>query len=99
MAGEPEIRALFVEDDVRLARLTAEYLGSHGVRVTHVADGVRGLEESQRGSFDVVLLDVMLPGKSGLDLCRELRERSDVPVILLTARSEERRVGKECRSR
>jgi two-component system, OmpR family, response regulator len=89
MAGEPEIRALFVEDDVRLARLTAEYLTSHQVRVTHVGDGIRGLEEAQRATFDVVLLDVMLPGKSGLDLCRELRERSDVPIILLTARGEE----------
>jgi two-component system OmpR family response regulator len=86
---EPDIAALFIEDDVRLARLTAEYLGGHGVRVTHVADGLRGLEEAQRGPFDVVLLDVMLPGKSGLDVCRELRERSDVPVILLTARGEE----------
>jgi two-component system OmpR family response regulator len=86
---EPDIAALFIEDDVRLARLTAEYLGGHGVRVTHVADGLRGLEEAQRGRFDVVLLDVMLPGKSGLDVCRELRERSDVPVILLTARGEE----------
>jgi two-component system OmpR family response regulator len=89
MNGEPEIRALFVEDDVRLARLTAEYLGTHGVRVQHVADGIKGLEEAGRGTYDVVLLDVMLPGKSGLDLCRELRERSDVPVILLTARGEE----------
>ncbi|HEX4621224.1 MAG TPA: response regulator transcription factor [Myxococcaceae bacterium] len=89
MTTEPDIAALFIEDDVRLARLTAEYLGGHGVRVTHVADGTRGLEEAQRGPFDVVLLDVMLPGKSGLDVCRELRERSDVPVILLTARGEE----------
>jgi two-component system, OmpR family, response regulator len=89
VAIEPDIAALFVEDDVRLARLTAEYLGGHGVKVTHVADGARGLEEAQRGAFDVVLLDVMLPGKSGLDVCRELRERSDVPVILLTARGEE----------
>jgi two-component system OmpR family response regulator len=85
----PDIAALLVEDDVRLARLTAEYLGGHGVKVTHVADGVRGLDEAQRGAFDVVLLDVMLPGKSGLEVCRELRERSAVPVILLTARGEE----------
>jgi two-component system, OmpR family, response regulator len=86
---EPDIAALFIEDDVRLARLTGDYLGGHGVRVTHVADGVKGLEEAQRGAWDVVLLDVMLPGKSGLDVCRALRERSDVPVILLTARGEE----------
>jgi two-component system OmpR family response regulator len=89
VTSEPDIAALFIEDDVRLARLTSEYLGGHGVRVTHVADGIRGLEQAQRGPFDVVLLDVMLPGKSGLDVCRELREHSDVPVILLTARGEE----------
>jgi DNA-binding response OmpR family regulator len=86
---EPDIAALLIEDDVRLARLTGEYLGGHGIRVAHVADGIKGLEESQKGKYDVVLLDVMLPGKSGLDVCRELRERSDVPVILLTARGEE----------
>jgi len=89
VGNESDIRALFIEDDVRLARLTSEYLSGHGVGVTHVGDGVRGLEAAQHGTFDVVLLDVMLPGKSGLDVCRELRERSDVPVILLTARGEE----------
>jgi len=89
LVDEPAIAALLVEDDARLARLTAEYLGGHGVRVTHVSDGGRGLEAAQRGAFDVVLLDVMLPGKSGLEVCRELRERSAVPIILLTARGEE----------
>ncbi len=83
------ITALLVEDDVRLAQLTAEYLGGHEVQVTHVADGTRGLEEALRFRYDVVLLDVMLPGKSGLDVCRALRERTDVPIILLTARGEE----------
>ncbi|HLL54100.1 MAG TPA: response regulator transcription factor [Myxococcaceae bacterium] len=86
---EPSISALLVEDDARLARLTADYLQSHGVTVTVQADGPQGLEHASRTRFDVVLLDVMLPGKSGLEVCRELRQRSDVPVILLTARDEE----------
>jgi DNA-binding response OmpR family regulator len=86
---EPILTALLVEDDVRLARLTAEYLGGHGVVVTHVADGRRGLEEALRGRWDVVLLDLMLPGRDGLDVCREIRARSDLPIIVLTARGEE----------
>jgi DNA-binding response OmpR family regulator len=86
---EPTVAALLVEDDLRLARLTGEYLSGHGVVVSHVADGRRALEEAQRGRWDVVLLDLMLPGRDGLDVCRELRSRSDVPIIILTARGEE----------
>jgi two-component system, OmpR family, response regulator len=87
--GDPIIHALLVEDDRRLASLTAEYLGGHGVVVTVVGDGARGLEEAQRHRYDVVLLDLMLPGMDGLQVCRELRARSDVPVVILTARGEE----------
>jgi DNA-binding response OmpR family regulator len=89
VTGEPIITALLVEDDARLASLTAEYLGGHGVVVTVVGDGVRALESTQRHRFDVVLLDLMLPGMDGLQVCRELRARSDVPVVILTARGEE----------
>ncbi len=86
---EPIVTALLVEDDERLARLTADYLAGHGVVVTRCADGARGLDLALRQPFDVVLLDLMLPGKDGLAVCRELRLRSDVPVIVLTARGEE----------
>ncbi len=89
MTGEPNLMALLVEDDLRLARLTTEYLSGHGVAVTHVADGARGLEEARRRRYDVVLLDIMLPGMDGLAVCRKLRERSDVPILVLTARGEE----------
>ncbi len=89
MSKEPILTALLVEDDDRLARLTAEYLTGHGVVVTRRGDGARGLEEARRYRFDVVLLDLMLPGKDGLTVCREIRERSDVPIIVLTARGEE----------
>ncbi|MCI0569190.1 MAG: response regulator transcription factor [Myxococcaceae bacterium] len=81
--------ALLVEDDDRLARLVGEYLHSHGVVVTRAADGEAGLREALAHRFDVILLDLMLPGRDGLDVCRELRARSDVPVIILTARGEE----------
>jgi DNA-binding response OmpR family regulator len=89
VTSEPALLALLVEDDARLAALTREYLGGHGVAVEVVADGQRGLQEALRGGWDVVLLDLMLPGLGGLEVCRALRARSDVPVIVLTARGEE----------
>ncbi|WP_059436115.1 response regulator transcription factor [Anaeromyxobacter sp. PSR-1] len=89
MTAATPLLALLVEDDLRLAAFTREYLEGHGVAVVHVTDGRRGLDEALGGRFDVVLLDLMLPGKDGLEVCRELRSRSDVPVIVLTARGEE----------
>ncbi len=86
---EPSITALLVEDDEKLARLVSGYLEGHGVIVTWLADGERGLREALARRYDVVLLDLMLPGRGGLEVCRELRSRSDVPVIILTARGEE----------
>ncbi len=83
------IHVLLVEDDDRLARLTTLYLESHGVAVTRVADGAAGLAEAIRTEYDVVLLDVMLPGQSGLDVCRDLRRHRDVPIIMVTALGEE----------
>jgi DNA-binding response OmpR family regulator len=85
----PAVLALLVEDDTRLAALTAEYLRGHGVQVVVAGDGAAGLAEARRARFDVVLLDLMLPGRSGLEVCRELRSRSDVPILILTARGEE----------
>ena len=83
------ILVLLVEDDLRLASLTREYLEGHGLAVVHVSDGRRGQDEALSGRYDAVLLDLMLPGKDGLEVCREIRSRSDVPVIVLTARGEE----------
>jgi two-component system, OmpR family, response regulator len=80
---------LLVEDDLRLASLTKEYLEGHGVAVVLASDGRRGQEEALTGKYDAVLLDLMLPGKDGLEVCREVRARSDVPIVVLTARGEE----------
>ncbi|HKC13309.1 MAG TPA: response regulator transcription factor [Vicinamibacteria bacterium] len=85
----PAVLALLVEDDTRLASLTAEYLRGHGVQVVVAADGAAGLTEARQARFDIVLLDLMLPGRNGLEVCRELRSRSDVPILILTARGEE----------
>jgi two-component system OmpR family response regulator len=86
---EPRIRALLVEDDDRLARLTARYLEEHGLAVDRAADGVTALTQAARTTYDVVLLDLMLPRMDGVEVCRELRATCDVPVIMLTARTEE----------
>lgn len=83
------ITALLIEDDARLAAFTAEYLADHGVLVTVAPDGAQGFAEAARARFDIVLLDLMLPGRDGLSVCRALRETSDVPIIMVTARVEE----------
>ncbi len=88
-AAMPALVVLLVEDDARLAALTAEYLRGHGVQVVVAGDGPRALEEARRTRFDAVLLDLMLPGRPGLEVCRELRRTSDVPILILTARGEE----------
>jgi two-component system OmpR family response regulator len=85
----PAVLALLVEDDVRLAERTALYLRGHGVTVVTAQDGLQALSEARRTRFDVVLLDLMLPRRGGLDVCRDLRALSDVPIIILTARGEE----------
>jgi two-component system, OmpR family, response regulator len=84
-----DLALLLIEDDVRLAQLTTEYLERNGVRVTHVADGGEGLREALRRSHDAVLLDLNLPTIDGVAVCRELRARSDVPILMVTARVDE----------
>ena len=83
------IKVVYVEDDERLGRLTTQYLASHAVEVTLVGRGDLAVAEVLRVRPDVVLLDLMLPGKDGLEVCRALRERADVPIIMVTARAEE----------
>ncbi len=85
----PAILALLVEDDASLAERTAEYLRGHGVTVVCAPDGEVALSEARRTRYDVVLLDLMLPRRGGLEVCRELRAHSDVPILILTARGEE----------
>jgi DNA-binding response OmpR family regulator len=89
VSTDPVLTALLVEDDARLAALTREYLQGHGVVVEVVGDGRTGLAEALRRRWDVVLLDLMLPETDGLTVCREIRARSDVPIVVLTARGEE----------
>jgi DNA-binding response OmpR family regulator len=87
--AEAAITVVYVEDDERLAQLTSQYLATHGVQVTLVHRGELAVGEVLRVRPDVVLLDVMLPGSSGLEICRSLRARIDVPIVMVTARTEE----------
>jgi two-component system, OmpR family, response regulator len=87
--GDVTLHVLLVEDDHRLAELTARYLRGHQVECAIEHDGVAGEAAALRGSFDCVVLDLMLPGRDGIEVCRNLRRRIDVPIIMLTARREE----------
>lgn len=89
MDREPLINLLMIEDDLRLAQLTREYLERQGVVVTVEADGEQGLQQALRHRFDAILLDLMLPGRDGISVCQRLREHSDVPILMITARGEE----------
>ncbi|MEO9221289.1 MAG: response regulator transcription factor [Mycobacteriaceae bacterium] len=82
-------RVLIVEDESALADPLAFLLRKEGFAVVVVGDGPAALAEFDRSGADIVLLDVMLPGMSGTDVCRQLRQRSGVPVIMVTARDSE----------
>ena len=80
---------LVVDDDTEIRALLQEYLARQGYRVTTVADG-RAMEQALADAhYDLVVLDLMLPGEDGISLCRRLRARSTLPVIMLTARGED----------
>lgn len=79
-------RILLVEDEEKMARMVELELLHEGYEVTKAFDGVAGLAQAESGGFDLVLLDIMLPGLSGMEVLRRLRRTSDIPVILLTAR-------------
>jgi len=82
-------RLLVVDDDAELRKLLEDYLGSQGFEVIAVEDGIAMRRCLDEGSFDLVILDLMLPGEDGLALCRELRARSRIPILMLTARGDE----------
>src|SRR4051812_48600359 len=83
------MRVLIVEADDAIATPLAKGLEREGLAVDRVETGADALDRSATASFDVVLLDLGLPDRDGFDVCRELRARSDVPIIVVTARSEE----------
>src|SRR5690242_7122518 len=87
MSERPHV--LIVDDDREIRGLLAQYLEKHDFRTTAVADGREMRRVLDRSHVDLLVLDLMLPGEDGLSLCRELRSRSQLPIIMLTARSED----------
>lgn len=88
MPNEAE-HILVVEDEPRIAEILIDYLQQSGYRTSHIADGSIVVDSIKRNPPDLVLLDVMLPGRSGLDVCRDIRAFSGVPIIMVTARVDE----------
>jgi two-component system phosphate regulon response regulator OmpR len=90
-------RILLIEDDPRLAGMLDEYLGKAGFHVLRAETGARGLALHVSEPLDAIVLDLMLPDMDGLDICRNIRARSDTPILMLTARGDatDRVVGLE----
>jgi DNA-binding response OmpR family regulator len=86
---EPATRILIVDDDTKLCGLIKDYLEPMGYDVAMAHTGTAGLELAPAGQFDAVILDVMLPGMDGFDVLRQLRTKSNVPIVMLTGRGEE----------
>jgi len=80
---------LIVEDDARLATLTREYLEGNGFQISIEGDGSRAVERIFREAPDLIILDVMLPGEDGLSICRKVKVEKDIPILMLTARTDD----------
>jgi two-component system, OmpR family, response regulator len=87
MSDRPHL--VIVDDDREIRTLLSQYLEKHDFRTTAVAEGKEMRRVMERSRVDLVVLDLMLPGEDGLSICRELRTRSQVPIIMLTARGED----------
>ena len=83
------VHALLIEDDRKLASLLREFLGQHAVAATVAEDSAHALRELSAQRFDILLVDLMLPGMDGLSLTRRIRERWKTPIIMVTARGDD----------
>lgn len=84
-----EIKLLVVDDEAKIRELVRAYLEKEGFIVAEAGSGLEALERIKGSQYDLVIMDLMMPGMDGLELCREIRNKSDVPVIMLTARGDE----------
>ena len=83
------MKVLVIDDDARLGAMLRSYLGGHGVEVELRQDAGSGLAALDRGAFDALILDLMLPDIDGLEVCRIVRASSEIPILMLTAKGEE----------
>lgn len=81
-------KVLIVEDDELIAELERDYLEAGGFEVELVFDGREGLNRALAGGWDALILDVMLPGRNGFDVCREVRKNLELPVLMVTAKKK-----------
>lgn len=81
-------RILIVEDDRKIAELERDYLESSGYETVILEDGNQVIPELEKGGYALVLLDIMLPGRSGYEICRAVRDKIDIPILMVTARGE-----------
>lgn len=81
-------KILIVEDEEEIAMLEKDYLEINGFETQVEADGEKAVELALTGTFDLILLDLMLPGKNGYDICRDIRNKIDIPILMVTARTE-----------
>lgn len=81
-------KILIAEDDADISMIEETYLEAAGFQTAIVADGNKVIPLVREGGFDLLLLDVMLPGKSGYDICREVRDQTDIPILMVTAKTE-----------
>jgi two-component system OmpR family response regulator len=89
MIKQTKPHILIVDDDRQIRAMLARFLAEHGMRVTQAGDGEQMFKSLEAGRFDVIVLDVMMPGDDGFTLCRKLRSSNTIPLILLTARNSE----------
>lgn len=82
-------RILIIEDDVLIAKLEKDYFRAEGWEADCVEDGFSAISQFEKQEYQAVVLDLMLPGKDGYEICREIRRKSKVPVVMVTARKEE----------
>ena len=82
-------RLLIAEDERKLRTALTEYFEQNGYKVSAAEDGIQAIRSIEKNDFDLAILDIMMPGVDGFQVCRELRKDSDVPVIFLTARTAE----------
>jgi DNA-binding response OmpR family regulator len=81
------MKILIIEDDAAIAEIERDFLEINGFETVIESNGIKGMERALNGGFDLILLDIMLPGKSGYDICKSIREKIDIPILMVTART------------
>ena len=80
---------LIIEDDINIAEMERDYLQLNGYKVEIVNDGTEGLKLAMQGIYDVIIVDLMLPGKDGYEIIKEIRKRFEIPILVVSARTED----------